>query len=462
MNRERLAWIVSVALLVILTFQLPASMALRDDDYDWVRTMVEVHRQVLNNYVETVDDTALRDKAITGMLSELDPFTNYIPPAHEEEFDKLLNGTFRGVGIRMAARDGKVTVVTPTDGSPAELAGIQAGDVITKVNDEPITGVPLDEVVKRVTGKIGTQVKLTIQRDDQTLEFNLTRQEITLPTVMGYSRKTDKSWNYYVMEDPKIAYVRISQFDSNTFEELKRALEGVPATADAPARPGLMATGMKGLILDLRFNPGGQLEQATNIVNLFVKEGVIVTTRGRNRPEDIRRANGVGTLPIFPMIVLVNDQSASASEIVSGSLKDNHRALIIGQRTFGKGSVQEVIPLDNNSGELKMTVAYYYLPSGRLVHRKKGATDWGVEPQIIIPMDEDAETALRDHMEQQEEIHGASTRATIMATTLATTSPIDPQLQQAVTTMVGLLYLDNTQSPSAMAQPATTEPSTQP
>jgi carboxyl-terminal processing protease len=455
MNRERLAWIVSVALLVILAFQLPGSMAQRDDDYDWVRTLVEVHRQVLNNYVEPVDDTQLRDKAVQGMLSELDPFTNYIPPARTEEFDKMLSGTFRGVGISLDARDGKVIVETPIDDTPAERAGILSGDVITKVNDESITGLPLDEVVKRVTGKEGTQVKLTIQRDAQELQFLLTRQEIELPTVKGYTRNKDSSWNYYISENPKIAYIRISQFDTNTFSDVKRALVGVPASPGVTAQTGLLDSGMKGLILDLRFNPGGQLEQAISIVNLFVDKGSkIVTVRGRNRPEEVKLATGEGELPKFPMVVLVNDQSASAAEIVSGSLKDNKRALIIGQRSYGKGSVQEVIPLDDrSSGELKLTVAYYYLPSGRLVHRKKGATDWGVEPQIIVPVDEEGEVAIHEHLLSEERIRGASTRPAAAATT----SLVDPQLEQAVTTMVGFIYLDNTR-PVITTQPADTQP----
>jgi len=212
---------------------------------------------------------------------------------------------------------------------------------------------------------------------------------------------------------------------------------------------------MKGLILDLRFNPGGQLEQAISIVNLFVDKGSkIVTVRGRNRPEEVKLATGEGELPKFPMVVLVNDQSASAAEIVSGSLKDNKRALIIGQRSYGKGSVQEVIPLDDrSSGELKLTVAYYYLPSGRLVHRKKGATDWGVEPQIIVPVDEEGEVAIHEHLLSEERIRGASTRPAAAATT----SLVDPQLEQAVTTMVGFIYLDNTR-PVITTQPADTQP----
>jgi carboxyl-terminal processing protease len=188
-------------------------------------------------------------------------------------------------------------------------------------------------------------------------------------------------------------------------------------------------------------------------VNLFVKSGVIVWTEGRNRPKKIERATGEGTLPDFPMIVLVNDLSASAAEIVSGSLKDNHRALVIGQRTYGKGSVQERIPLDEG-GELKLTVAYYYLPSGRLVHRKKDATDWGVEPQIIVPADEKTEEAIKDQFLREETIRRPITRPSMQPST----EPIDPQLTQALNTMIGLIELDKNKPPTA-APSTSTSPS---
>jgi carboxyl-terminal processing protease len=447
-----------MVLLAVLAFQLPGSIAQRDDDYAWVRTLVQVHRQVVNNYVEPVDDAKLKERSVEGMLSELDPYTNYIPPERQERFDQQIEGTFNGVGISLDMQEGKVTVISPMEGSPADRAGIEAGDFIVKVDGQAVAGWNLDEVVKHVTGKAGTQVTLTILRGGKNIDFTMTRQEIVLPTVLGYDRNRDDSWNYWVSQNPKIAYVRIGQFDANTFETLKGILAGVPPSPGSPGHPGLVQSGMNGLILDLRFNPGGRLEQAVEVVNLFVKEGVIVTTRGRNRPEQVQRATGQGTLPYFPMVVLVNDFSASAAEIVSGSLKDNHRALVIGQRTFGKGSVQEILPLDDHSGELKLTVAYYYLPSGRLVHRKKDATDWGVEPQIIVPVDEAGARAIREQMLRRDTIRrpttAAAAAATRMAATQPTTQPVDPQLDRALDTMTGLIYLENT-APTA-TRPETT------
>jgi carboxyl-terminal processing protease len=287
----------------------------------------------------------------------------------------------------------------------------------------------------------------------------MTRQEIVLTTVKGYQRNPDASWDYYVNQTPKIAYIRITQFTENTFDELHDALVGTPAETGKPAVPGLLDTGMKGLILDLRFNPGGRLDQAIKVVNLFVKDGVIVSTTGRNRPENIVRATGEGTLPNFPIIVLVNQHSASAAEIVSGSLKDNKRALVIGERTYGKGSVQELIPLDDNSGELKLTVAYYYLPSGRLVHRKKDATDWGVIPQIIVPMDDKQQEEVLELHATQEAIRSSRQHPATQPLEGATTQPIDPQMDQALNTMVGLIVLQGspTPGPGPQTQPVVSQ-----
>jgi carboxyl-terminal processing protease len=301
----------------------------------------------------------------------------------------------------------------------------------------------IDKVVKLVAGPVGSPVVLTVDREGKLLDFTLHRQQIVLPTVMGYSRSADQTWSYFVSDTPKIAYIRVSQFDENTFDEMKDVLMG------KSGQPGLIARGMQGLILDLRFNPGGQLQQAIKVVNLFIKEGMIVRTVGRNSPEEIDRASPDAlTLPYFPMIALVNDHSASAAEIVAGSLKDNHRALIVGQRTFGKGSVQRVIQLGQDDGTLKMTVAHWYLPSGRLVSRKKDSTDWGVEPQIIVPVDDNGEKNIQDLMERQEAIRLHPTTMPTAATTeesttgVSTTQPTDPQFQQALTTMVGLVILD--------------------
>lgn len=430
MNREKMAWMISVLLLALLAFQIPRGMAQRDNDYAFVRTLVDIHRQVSNNYVEPVDEEKLEQGAIDGMLNQLDPFSVYIPPARQEDFDRMLEGSFKGVGIQLnQLPDGKIEVVTPIDGSPAFKAGVQAGDIILKVNGESIDNVRLEEVIKKISGKLGSNVTLRVKHaTGDEAELVMTREEIIVPTVKGFSRKANNTWDYYVCDNPKIAYIRITQFTPDTADKVKAALTP------------LLSDGIKGLIMDLRWNPGGRLDEAEKLVGLFINHGTIVKTKGRNRPENIAVAHGQGTLPFFPMIVLVNEHSASASEIVSGSLMDNHRAVVLGTRTYGKGSVQELIPLEGNNGELKLTVAYYYLPSGRLVHKKKDSKDWGVDPQIVVPMDDSTEAKVMKERFEQELFHRpvpkTSTHPTTEAASQPTTQPLDTQLQAAINALL--------------------------
>jgi carboxyl-terminal processing protease len=456
MNRERMAWLVSIALLALLAFQLPGSLAQRDDDYSFVRTLVEIHRQVAANYVEPVDEDKLREGAIDGMLEQLDPYSVYVPPKKQEEFDRMLEGTFKGVGIQLDQADnGDIEVVSPIEDSPAFKAGVLAGDVILSINGKDIKGKKLKDVIADIgNGPLKVTMRVRHLTGEVVNLPEMTRQEIVLSTVKGYQRKPDSSWDWFVSAKPKIGYVRITQFTPDTFDKLK------------PQVQKMLADGMQGLVLDLRFNPGGRLDQAEKVVNLFVKDGVIVVTRGRARPEEISRADPAAALPEqFPMVVLVNEHSASASEIVAGSLMDNHRALVLGSRSYGKGSVQEVMPMDGTKGgELKLTVAYYYLPSGRLVHRKKDATDWGVDPQVNVPMDANDEKRLVEEQSDLEIIGRPPVRPATKPSTAPTTSPasqpapfVDHQLEAAVSTLVGHLILD--QKHNAVV---TTNPTTQP
>jgi carboxyl-terminal processing protease len=448
MNREKLAWVVSAVLVALLAFQLPGSIATRDNDYAWVGTLVDIHRRVADNYVEPVDAEQLRQGAIDGLLQQLDPYTVYVPPAKQEEFDRMIDGSFKGVGIQLDQDEKtlEVEVLTPIEGSPAFKAGVMAGDIIEKVNGEPIAGMKVADVIKKIAGPLGSPVTLTVRHvTGEVVDLTMTRQEIFIPTLKGYRRKRDTSWDWYISNDPKIAYVRLTQFTPDCDDKLKAALED------------LLKDGMQGLILDLRFNPGGRLDEAKEVVDLFIESGTIVSTRGRNRPEEVAYAKVDETLPDFPMAVLVNEHSASASEIVAGSLKDNKRALIVGARTYGKGSVQELISLDGK-GELKLTVAYYYLPSGRLVHKKKDATDWGVEPHVIVPVEMAQQGEILRDMDRRDRFarpetqpaatqpaaaatRPATTQSAGAATQPATTGPVDPQLDAAVSTLIGHIVL---------------------
>jgi carboxyl-terminal processing protease len=440
MNREKLAWVVSVVLVALLAFQLPGTMANRDDDYAWVGTLVDVHRRVADNYVEPVDEDKLRQGAIDGLLGQLDPHTVYVPPAKQEEFEGMLEGRFKGVGIQLDQdkQTQEVEVLTPIEGSPAFRAGVMAGDVILKVDGDEIAGLRIDEVIKKIAGPLNTPVTLTVRHlTGETVDLTMTRQEIHIPPLKGYRRKRDGSWDWYVSNDPRIAYVRLTQFTPDCDDKLRAILEE------------LLKEDMQGLVLDLRFNPGGRLEEAKDLVDLFLESGVIVSTKGRSRPEDVAYAKPEDTLPPFPMAVLVNESSASASEIVAGSLKDNKRALIVGARTYGKGSVQEVISLDGK-GELKLTVAYYYLPSGTLVHRKKDATEWGVDPHVKVDAGPEQQTAIWRDMDERDRYARPETRpatqpaqgsSTRPATRPATTAPVDPQLDAAVSSLLGHIVL---------------------
>lgn len=442
MNRERIAWLVSLVLIAMVAFQLPRSLARRDDEYAFVQTLIDLHREVANNYVEPVDEEKLQLGSINGMMGELDPYSIYVPAAKEKEFENMLEGSFEGVGIELSQQEnGDIQVVSPIPDSPALKAGVMAGDIILKVNGTDIKGEKIADVQKLIKGPLGSDVKLTVRHVDGTeKELTMQRQQIVLPTIMGYRRDAGDAWDFWVSKNPKIAYIRITQFTSDTYTELKKAMDQV------------LPDGMEGLVLDLRFNPGGRLDQAKAVVNLFISKGTIVVTRGLHRAEEVATASPDKALPReFPMVVLVNEHSASAAEIVAGSLKDNQRALIVGTRTFGKGSVQEIIPMQEDGGELKLTVAYYYLPSGRLVHRKKGATDWGVDPQVSIPMSEEQEQKVLLEQSREELFHKPlplATRPTTgpgatQPTTVPATQPVvDIQLQQAVSTMVGSIILN--------------------
>lgn len=449
LTRERVAWLTATVMIGLLAFQLNGTLAHRDDDYAFVRTLVDIHRQVARNYVEPVDETKLRQGAIDGLLGQLDPYTAYVPPAKQEDFDRHLEGSFKGIGVQMdQTENGEIRVISPIEGSPAFKAGVRAGDIILRVNGEDIRGLKIDQVQEKIKkGPLEVTLRVRHETGEEVDLPTMTRTEIILSTVKGFKRNADASWNWFVSTKPKIGYLRITQFTPDTFDRVKAAMDA------------MLAAGMEAFILDLRFNPGGQLDQAEQIVDLFVEEGVIVVTRGRSRPERVERAQKDGTLPNFPMIVLVNEHSASASEVVAGSLQDNGRALVLGQRTYGKGSVQEVMQLDNHEGKLKMTVAYYYLPSGKLVHKKPGATEWGVEPQIKVEMTEQQQRRLMIAQSDSEVIGTPPTRpvptqpttgpASTQPSTQPTNGSVDPQLDAAVATLIGHILLKNKPLPPA-------------
>jgi carboxyl-terminal processing protease len=333
-----------------------------------LRTFTEIFAKIKNDYVEPIEDKTLLENAIRGMLAGLDPHSAYLVPDDYKELQAGTSGEFGGLGIEVGMEDGFVKVISPIDDTPAYRAGVKAGDLVIRLDDTPVKGMALSDAVKIMRGKPGTDIVLTIVRDGENKPLNIT---ITRDIIRVTSVKSR-------MLDPGYGYVRISQFQSRTGENLREALEKLEKEAEGP---------LKGLVLDLRNNPGGVLSAAVSVSDAFIKEGIIVYTEGRLDDAKLKfNAKPTDILDGAPLVVLVNGGSASASEIVAGALQDHQRAIIMGQKTFGKGSVQTILPMDNGSA-LKLTTAKYYTPSGTSIQ----AT--GIAPDIELENLKIAESA---------------------------------------------------------------------
>jgi carboxyl-terminal processing protease len=326
---------------------------------DELRIFSEVFAKVKNDYVESIDDRELIENAIRGMLEGLDPHSSYLDKEHYTELQEGTSGEFGGLGIEVGMEDGFVKVISPIDDTPAQRAGVQAGDLIIKLDEKSVKGMTLNDAVKLMRGKAGSDIVLTIVREgeERPMDITITRDVITVKSVRSK------------MLEPGFGYIRISNFQTNTAEDLRKSLEKLKQENE---------NGLSGLILDLRNNPGGILNAAVGVSDLFLDNGLIVYTEGRIKDSKLTfRAKPTDMLKDAPIIVLVNGGSASASEIVAGALQDHDRAIIMGERTFGKGSVQTILPM-NDEAALKLTTARYYTPSGRSIQAS------GIEPDIII------------------------------------------------------------------------------
>lgn len=326
---------------------------------DDIRVLVEVFHKIKNDYVEEVSDEDLLENAVRGMLAGLDPHSSYLDPEGYQSLQEGTTGEFGGLGIEVGMDDGFLKVIAPIDDTPAARAGIQAGDVIIRLDDTPVKGLSLGNAVKKMRGKAGTDIHITIVRDglDKTLDFTLTRDVIQIQSVKSR------------FLEPGIAYLRISHFQSRTGDDVKKHLAELKQTAGKQ---------LKGLVLDLRNNPGGVLGAAVSVSDAFLATGKIVYTEGRVADSELEfNAKPPDLLDRAPLVVLVNEGSASASEIVAGALQDSQRAVIMGRRSFGKGSVQTILPM-NNEAALKLTTARYFTPSGRSIQAE------GIVPDIVI------------------------------------------------------------------------------
>jgi carboxyl-terminal processing protease len=383
MKRRLIYGVVIAALLLNLAIgtHIYLSSAQAAEQKDSVYPNLELFANVLEKVrTEYVDGTNLTyhtlvDTALKGMIDSLDPHSEFMDPEEYQELQSDTEGEFGGLGLVVTMKDNYVTVVTPMDDTPGFRAGILAGDRIVKINGQSADKMSLPEAVKRLRGKPGTQVSVSIQRPSSGMakDLVLTRAVINVDMVKDINSKKD-----FPLGPDKIGYIRITSFGDNTSDELEDALKK------------LQAQGMQALIIDLRENPGGLLDEAVGVCSKFLPRGqLVVTTEGRDPDESsTRRANGHGDeLKGMPIVVLVNLGSASASEIVTGCLQDLHRAVILGEKTFGKGSVQSIFPLEDGSA-LKLTTAKYYTPSHRVIH------EHGITPDVLVPMTDEQKAAL--------------------------------------------------------------------
>jgi carboxyl-terminal processing protease len=333
-------------------------VAYAKDRYQDLQTFAKVLNLVQQYYVEEVDTQKLIYGGIKGMLQELDPHTNFLQPEVYKEFETETTGEFGGIGIEITVQNDLLTVISPIEDTPAWIAGIQAGDKIVEINGESTKGFSLAEAAQRMRGKLGSKVRMGIYRDgfEKPREFVIERGTVKVKSV----KTTDLNDGY--------VYIRLTSFIENSAPDMEKVLKATQAKYK----------NISGVVLDLRRNPGGLLDQAIKISDLFLEKGIIVSTIGRNKREkEVVYAKKEGTYAGFPVIVLINEYSASASEIVAGALQDNKRAVIMGQQSFGKGSVQSVVKLGDGSG-LKLTVARYYTPSGRSIQAE------GIKPDVVL------------------------------------------------------------------------------
>jgi carboxyl-terminal processing protease len=348
----------------------------KDEMLELYGLFVDAVEKVQANYVRPVSRQDLLEAAIEGMLQNLDPHSSYFNVAEQRQFRRQMEGRFGGIGIQVGVDDEtrRLRVIAPMPGTPAYEAGVLAGDQIVEIEGQSADGMSPDKAAEILQGRPGTDVKIAVlhegSEDPETV--TLTRAFIELPSVLGDRRKPDDQWDFMLDKDKKIGYVRILTFMQNTPEELRKALDQ------------LHEEGAKGLIIDLRDDPGGMLSSAVEICDMFLASGEIVSTKGRNTPQKKYEARDDRTFSEeIPLAVLINQYAASASEIFAAAMQDHKRAAIIGQRSYGKGSVQNIIDLDGGKSVLKLTVASYYRPSGENIHRFRNSrpTDkWGVSP----------------------------------------------------------------------------------
>ena len=386
-------WLAVAVLLGALFVFLPPIAAEQDTLYRAFTPLVVIKAHIQKRYVEEISDEELVEGAVRGMLRALDPYSSYLSPKEYPVFVEQMAGGYVGIGVQFDARANRLLVTSPLENSPAYAAGVRAGDEIIEISGSAVEFANILKDSERLRGVEGSVAHFKVRRPPggETIEFAVRRERIRTRSVSGFRRRADTTWDFMIDPEHRIGYMRISGFWDNTLEDL-----------DAAAAE-LSSRDVQGLIVDVRFNPGGELSVAGEVVDRFISEGVIVKTRNRREIEDTLFARSENTWPSWPVVVLVNRASASAAEILAGALQDHKRATIVGERTVGKGSVQTVITLEDELSALRLTTAYYYLPSDRLIHRRRDGSndsDWGIPPDEVVELsEEEIEAVWKSWME---------------------------------------------------------------
>jgi carboxyl-terminal processing protease len=436
MPRQNLLILLAVSIVSVVCYR-QADSAHRSEHGRMYDTFSEVLKEVDQHYLRKVENRQLFEGALQGMMTKLDPYSAYIGPDQYADFVATLEQKFGGIGIEVSLdpESGALTVTTPIADSPAFAAGIRAGDRILQIDGESTEGLPLEKIVARLRGKRGA-VELTVLHKGQSepVDIKVGRAVIPVLSVLGDTRDAENHWNYFLAGHDRIGYVRITNFGENTVEELDTALTWL---ADRHVR---------GLVLDLRNNRGGVFDQAIATCDLFLSAGRIVSTRGRDGLElKTWEASGKALCAQLPLVVLVNQHTASAAEIVAACLQDHKRATIVGERTFGKGTVQNVKLLEGGRSLLKLTTASYWRPSGQDIHRHHDAKDqenWGVQPdpgfEVKLSEQETEDLIRRRHSGDIVNAHPPAEADPVDATR-ESVSASDPQLQKGLEALDALL-----------------------
>lgn len=394
---------------------------------DDLRTFSDVFNQVRRNYVEEVDDKTLLDAAIRGMLMDLDPHSDYLEPEQLENLEDLSHGRYSGIGVNVGVEDYRIVVKSILVDSPADEAGLNPGDVITSIDGEAVEGRYLPDAINELDGDPGTEVTVRfVTGDGEEKEVSLQREYLQIPTL-----------NYIPLERG-YGYFKLTQFHRDSATDLEQTLESIRSSG----------VELQGVVLDLRDNPGGVLQPAVAIADGFLDEGLIATTRGRNESMQLEFLAQPGQwLPGVPVILLVDRGSASASEVLAGALQDNRRALVVGEQTFGKGSVQSVIPLRNGGG-IKLTTARYYTPSGRSIQAA------GIRPDIVIQEGSYADAS--DHRVRESDLDRHLNEEIIVKASPDELSagPLDFPMDEALEVLEQAGLLSGVETPRAAAEPA--------